>query len=150
MNRKRNSRAGVTLIEMLVVVTIIALFAAIVGDVAGTDRALELALAEGANGVGVLRIGLHHVRKLERARAAVTAGASPVEAAKAVRPPLFFKREAAFVQALGIWSETALADACTRLWEAERACKRTGAPVETICQNAILGLAQRGAAARRR
>ena len=31
MNRKRNARAGVTLIEMLVVVTIIALFAAIVG-----------------------------------------------------------------------------------------------------------------------
>ena len=31
MNHKTNSRAGVTLIEMLVVVTIIALFAAIVG-----------------------------------------------------------------------------------------------------------------------
>jgi len=31
MNRKLNSRAGVTLIEMLVVVTIMALFAAIVG-----------------------------------------------------------------------------------------------------------------------
>lgn len=31
MTRKKNSRAGVTLIEMLVVVTIIALFAAIVG-----------------------------------------------------------------------------------------------------------------------
>lgn len=127
-----------------------ALFSAIVGDVAGTDRALELAMAEGASPVGVLRIALHHVRKLERARAAMAGGMSAAEATKATRPPLYFNKATAFTQALGIWSETALADACTRLWEAERACKRTAAPTETICRNAVIGLAQRGLAARRR
>jgi DNA polymerase-3 subunit delta len=127
-----------------------ALYAATAGDVGATDRALELALAEGAAAVGVLRAGLGHMQKLQRAREAMRAGATAAEAAKAVRPPLFFRREGAFVQALGLWSPAAIEQACQRLWEAERRCKRTGNPAETICRSAILGLAQRAAAARRR
>lgn len=127
-----------------------ALFAATAGDVAGTDRALELAMAEGAAAVGVLRAGLLHLQKLQRARAAMAGGLSAGEAAKAVRPPLFFRREPAFVQALNLWGEAALAQACQRLWEAERACKRTGAADEVMARSAVLGLAQRAAAARRR
>ena len=126
-----------------------ALFAATAGDVTATDRALELAIAEGANAVGVLRGGLLHLQKLQRARAAMQDGASPAEAAKSVRPPLHFRREAVFARALGLWSAAALDQACQRLWEAERATKRTGAPDETICRSAILGLAQRSAAAGR-
>jgi DNA polymerase III subunit delta len=127
-----------------------ALFAATSGDVAGADRALELAMAEGAAPVGVLRAALMHLQRLQRARLAVAGGTTAADAVKAARPPVFFKVERAFVQALGIWSPAALEQACVRAWEAERACKRTGAPAETICRNAIIGLAQRGAAARRR
>ena len=125
-----------------------ALYAAAAGDVAGTDRALELAMAEGAAPVGVLRAALMHFQKMERARLAMDGGMTAAEAAKAVRPPLFFKREAPFAQALGVWPLPALDQACVRLWEAERACKRTGAPAETICRNAVLALAQRAAAVR--
>ncbi len=127
-----------------------ALFAATAGDVVGADRALELAMAEGAAPVGVLRAALMHLQKLQRARLAMAGGASATEATKAIRPPVFYKVERAFLQALGLWSVAALEAACVRLWEAERACKRTGAPAETIARNAIVGLAQRGAAARRR
>lgn len=127
-----------------------ALFAATSGDVAGADRALELAMAEGATAVGVLRAGLMHLQRLQRARGAMGPGVSAAEAAKGVRPPLYFRREGAFVQALGLWSDVALGQACQRLWEAERACKRTGAPGETICRSAVIGLAQRSAVARRR
>lgn len=127
-----------------------ALYAATSGDVAGTDRALELAMAEGSAPVGVLRGGLLHLQKLQRARAAVDGGLSAGEAAKGVRPPLFFRREPAFVQALGLWNAPALAQACERFWEAERACKRTGAADEVIARSAVLGLAQRAAVARRR
>jgi DNA polymerase-3 subunit delta len=123
-----------------------ALFAATVGDVAGTDRALELALAEGATPVGVLRAALMHLQRLQRARLAMAGGASATEATKAMRPPVFYKVERAFLQALGIWSLPALEQACVRAWEAERSCKRTGAPAETICRSAIVGLAQRGKA----
>jgi len=126
-----------------------ALYSATGGDTAGTDRALEVAIAEGAAPVGVLRAALMHVQKLERARLAVDGGMTPAEAVKTIRPPLFFRREAHFAQALGLWPLPALQTACIRLWEAERSCKRTGSPAEAICRNAIMALAQRGVAARR-
>ena len=127
-----------------------ALFAATSGDVAGADRALELAMAEGAAAVGVLRAGLLHLQRLQRARGAMATGLSALEDMKAIRPPLYFRREGQFVQALGLWSEAAISQACQRFWEAERACKRTGTPSETICRSAVIGLAQRSAVARRR
>ena len=53
-----------------------ALFAATVGDVPTTDRALELALAEGATAVGVLRAALMHLQRLHRTRLAMDRGIS--------------------------------------------------------------------------
>ena len=120
-----------------------ALFAATAGDVAGADRALELALAEGGTPVGVLRAALGHIHRLARARAAMAGGASAADVAREVRPPLFFRRQTAFIQALGRWNPAALAWAAARVAEAERSCKRTGLPAETICRNAVIGLAQR-------
>jgi DNA polymerase-3 subunit delta len=127
-----------------------ALFAATSGDVPGTDRALELAMAEGAAPVGVLRAALMHLQRLQRSRAGMVGGRSAQEATKLARPPVFFRREQAFASALANWSEAALDQACQRIWEAERACKRTGSPAETLCRNALVGLSQRGAAFRRR
>ncbi len=127
-----------------------ALFSATAGDVPAADRALELALAEGSAPVAVLRAALMHMQKLQRARAAMSDGLSAGEAAKAMRPPLFFRREPVFVQALNLWPPAAIEQACTRLWEAERACKRTGTPAETVCRSAVMGLAQRSAVSRRR
>jgi DNA polymerase III subunit delta len=126
-----------------------ALFAATAGNVAAADRSLELAMVEGMSPVTVVRAALMHVQRLHRARLAMSEGASLSEAAKGARPPVFFRREPAFQRALAIWSEAALALASARLSDADRACKRTGAPAETICRNAIIGLAQRGAAAQR-
>ena len=123
-----------------------ALFAATVGDVAATDRSLELALSEGAAPVAVVRTALAHIQRLHRARLVMAAGAGVVEAAKSARPPVFFRREPAFQKALGLWSAVALQAASARLWDADRSCKRTGAPAETIARSVILGLAQRAAA----
>ncbi|HEY6432434.1 MAG TPA: DNA polymerase III subunit delta [Acetobacteraceae bacterium] len=120
-----------------------ALFAATAGDVGLTDRALELALAEGASAVGVLRSALMHLQRLHRARLAVDGGMSAAEVAKAARPPVFFRRVGAFTRALGLWSGPAMMGAMAGLAEAERACKRTGAPDAVICRNAVLALARR-------
>jgi DNA polymerase-3 subunit delta len=127
-----------------------AMFAATVGDIAGTDRALELAMAEGATSVGVLRQALMHLQRMHRVRLSMDSGLSAGEAVKSARPPIFFKRESAFAQALGLWSAEALQAACQRVWDAERACKRTNAPDEALARSAVLGLAQRAAIARRR
>jgi len=127
-----------------------ALFAATDGDVAGTDRALELAMAEGATPVGVLRAALMHLQRLLRVRVLVDAGELVEDAAKGLRPPVFFRREAAFVRSVRLWPDGPLNQAVQRIWDAERACKRTGSPAETLCRSALLGLAQRAALAKRR
>lgn len=123
-----------------------ALFAATAGEVARADRALELAIAEGANAVGVLRGTLMHLQRLHRARLGVDTGLSPAEAARAARPPVFFRRVDAFARALGRWPEAALRAAMTAVAEAERACKRTGAPDGAICRHTVLTLARQAAA----
>ncbi len=106
-----------------------ALFAATAGDVATADRALELAMAEGAAPVQVLRAGLGHLQRLHRARLAMDEqGLTAAEAAKGLRPPVFYRRVGAFTRALGLWPSAALAAAMAGLAEAERGCKRTGWP----------------------
>jgi DNA polymerase-3 subunit delta len=127
-----------------------ALFAATEGDLPEADRALELAIAEGAAPVGVLRALLLHLQRLQRARGAMTEGIGASEAVKLVRPPVFYKKEASFLRAMGLWTDEALESAGQRVWEAEQQCKRTGSPAETICRRIVLTIAQRSAALRRR
>ena len=121
-----------------------ALFAATAGDVAAADRALELALAEGTSAVGVIRGGMLHLQRLHRVRLAMAeTGTSAADAARSARPPVYFRRQGAFARALGLWQPEALAGALGYLADAERACKRTGAPDEVLCRNAVLTLARR-------
>jgi DNA polymerase-3 subunit delta len=127
-----------------------ALYAATSGDVAATDRALELAIAEGATAISIIRAGLFHLQRLARAAILVAEGLSQGAAVKAMRPPIHFKREAQFSRAMALWNFVSLQSACGRLWEVEKACKRTGAPAEALSRSIILGLAQRAAAAKRR
>ena len=126
-----------------------ALFAATQGDVAMTDRALELAMAEGANPVQILRAAMAHLQRLQKARLAMDEnGVSAGDAIKSLRPPVFYRRSAAFGRSLGLWSGSALATALAGMFEAERGCKRTGWPDEVLCRNAILALARRALVAR--
>jgi len=123
-----------------------ALFAATIGDVATTDRALEQAMAEGSAPVGVLRGALMHLQRLYRARLLMETGISASDAAKAARPPVFFGRMAAFTRALNLWTSASLEAAMAGLNQAERNCKRTGAPDHTLSRHAILTLARRATA----
>ena len=126
-----------------------ALFAATIGDVATADRALELAMAEGAAPVQVLRAGINHLHRMQRARMAMDeSGQSAADVTRALRPPLFYRRVAVFNRALGLWSSQALDAASRGLREAERGCKRTGWPDQVLCRNAILVIARRAGAAR--
>jgi len=125
-----------------------AVFAATAGDIGRADRALSLAMAEGAAPVAVLRMALAHVQRLHRARLVSDAGAGPEGAAKSVRPPLFFRRAPDFIRALRLWPASRLAVAASSLWRDESACKRTGAPAEAICRTAIVALALRASASR--
>jgi DNA polymerase-3 subunit delta len=59
---------------------------------------------------------------------------------------VFFRRVTAFTRAIGLWPSAALMAAMAGLAEAERACKRTGAPDDVLARNAVLALARRAAA----
>ncbi len=124
-----------------------AMFAATEGRVEVADRALQLAIGEGSAPVEVLRVGLYHLQRLHRTRLLVEGGMSPGDAAKAARPPVFFRRVGSFAKTLGLWSSTALSTAIAGFSEAERECKRTGAPDLIICRNAVLTVARRAAGA---
>jgi len=127
-----------------------ALFAATAGEVDKTDRALELALAEGANAVQVLRTAIGHLQRLHRARLAMErTNVSASDATKMVRPPVFYQRVGAFSRALSLWSAAGLQTALAAMAEAERGCKRTGWPDRALCRNAILTIARRSAAVNR-
>lgn len=128
-----------------------ALLAATAGDVATADRALELAMAEGLAPVGAIRQAISHLQRLHRARLAMQEqGLSAADAIRAMRPPVFFRRVPGFTQALQIWAPSTLAAALASLGEAERGCKRTGWPDQTLARAAILTIARRAAQTRGR
>jgi DNA polymerase III subunit delta len=125
-----------------------ALFAMSEGDVTAADRALDRAMLEGTAPVGVLRAALMHLQRLHRMRLAVERGVSIAEAVRSARPPLFYRRTEAAGRALASWRADSLLAALERLSEAERDCKRTGAPADAICQQLLLALAREAGVSR--
>ena len=124
-----------------------ALFAATQGDLATADRAVGLALGGGAMPVAILRAGLLHLERIHRIRLAMEGGLAARDAIQASRPPVFLRRVGALTRAVSLWPTGSLLAAIERWSEAERNCKRTGAPAEVICRQAVLWLANRAVAA---
>ncbi len=124
-----------------------ALFAATAGDVGTADRALERAIADGAAPVAIARALLTHFARLRTARRAVDSGIDATAAAKAMRPPVFFKRLPAFTRALGAWSPDQLGRACAEVHRVELACKQTGAPDLALCRHLLAQVARQASRA---
>jgi DNA polymerase-3 subunit delta len=122
-----------------------ALFASTRGATAEADRAEAIALSEGASAVGLIRAAHGHLDRLARVAAARDAGAPASDAIKALRPPVFFRRERAMLEAAEIWRSSAIASQQLALREAEMQCKRTGLPAEAIAHAAVLAIARRAA-----
>lgn len=127
-----------------------ALVAALAGDVALADRALEAAFADGAAPVQVVRGALRQVQRLHMAALAVAAGAAPGGALDALRPPVFFRQKPALERALRLWRPDMLEAAGAALLEAERRTKTTGLPDAAVARTAVQMLARRAAAAAER
>lgn len=127
-----------------------ALFAATAGDLAGADRALERAIADGAAPVAIARALLGHLQRLGRVRARMQAeGTSAADATASARPPVFFRHAPAFAAALSRWDADTLARIGAETARVELACKQTGAPDALLCRHLVARIA-RAAAARTR
>jgi DNA polymerase-3 subunit delta len=110
------------------------------GDRNRLERALGRAFMDGNAPVSVLRAAARHFDRLYAASAQRDRGANLEAAMKTLRPPVFFKAAPAFRAQLGQWTTDRLAAALEELLNAERQCKTTGYPAETICARTLMRL----------
>lgn len=113
--------------------------------VAGKQTAKALAvyntlMDEDMSFVVILRTLQNHFRRLHLTRSKMEDGSGLEEAMKSLSPPIFFKQEQAFKSQVQSWPLPALDKILRRLLDLEADCKKTGAPVETLCAQAVLGI----------
>jgi DNA polymerase-3 subunit delta len=118
------------------------IFAAADGDTIRLEGSLLRCLQEGQSAVGVLRAMMRHFQRLHLAASRIASGASPDEALRAVRPPVFFKQQDRFKAQLGTWPVRRAAAALESLTRAELNSKRAGLPQETILREALFSIAR--------
>lgn len=114
-----------------------------------SDRAMavyELLLEEGVNFIVVLRALQNHFRRLHLTKSLMEDGQSADAAVKSLRPPVFFKYEQPFRAQAQSWSLGAVSRVLEKLNELEAQCKQTGAPTDTLCAQAVLGISAMRAA----
>ena len=112
------------------------------GDAGRADSGIEGALLEGATPVGLLMGVMAHLTRLHRCALLLRSGVAESEAMKALRPPVFFRRQPAFALALRTWSVERLAGAAGVVATAELGCKQTGSPADLLVRNALLRIAR--------
>jgi DNA polymerase III subunit delta len=119
-----------------------AVMAAVEGDAVRLERVLGRVFQEGESPVSVLRALLRHLHRLHLLVTRLSVGASLEEVLRSARPPIFFKQQDSFRRQLTLWTEARLRPQLSRIATAELNTKTTGLPAETICREAMLGVAQ--------
>jgi DNA polymerase-3 subunit delta len=122
------------------------LLAATQGAVIACDRDLDLAMAEGLAGVALIRMASAHLQKLHQARLRMKTGLSASDAIRAMRPPVFFKLNAAMTKSLSLWTEDILDRAIEEARQVEIACKQTGSRPELLARRFVSVLARQAQA----
>ena len=112
------------------------------GQIPAMERALARSLQEGANPVAVLRAVARHLQRLHLVAGLVSQGTALEAAMKRLRPPPFWKLAPRFRTQAQAWRPEVLRRALARVLEAERACKRSGAPAELLCGAALHAIAR--------
>jgi DNA polymerase-3 subunit delta len=113
-------------------------FAVADGDLPGLERSLTRSLQEGAQAISVLRAVARHFHRLHLIAGLLHRGVRTEDALKKLRPPVFWKTADRFKRQVGRWSVPALANALDSLLATEIACKRTGAPADTLVSRTLL------------
>ncbi|MDZ4762852.1 MAG: DNA polymerase III subunit delta [Alphaproteobacteria bacterium] len=111
--------------------------AAISGDALSAAQSINRFLDAGGSAISALRTLHFRLLRLSDAQASGAGSGSRL------RPPVFDKQWPAYSRAIRSWSTAALQQAFTALYEAEKACKRAGAPAEAIARTTIDRIARR-------
>jgi len=119
------------------------------GDLTGCHRAFDRLIGAGAQPIQILRALMGHLVRLRSVVAkAETDGLEPALAK--MRPPIFFKRKAAFEAQARRWPRQRLSLAIDRLIQAEIEVKRTGSSDVRTLWRALFDIARVAAALNRR
>ncbi|MEL7488653.1 MAG: DNA polymerase III subunit delta, partial [Pseudomonadota bacterium] len=108
------------------------------------SRALFRSASAGASAIGFLRALQRSFMRLHTAQTFIAQGASPADAMKKLKPPVFFAEQKAFQHRLRRWPLARLETALDALVEAELAAKTTGAPQAEIIERTALRLSVMG------
>lgn len=131
-------------------ITLDELVYAVAGGQAGTALAAYNKLVhEDVSFIVILRSVQNHFRKLHLACGYMESGLSVDQAAGKLKPPLFFKVAPQFKAQMQRWNLRTLSTALSRLSELEAQCKTTGAPVTTLCGQALLSISSIGTSDRK-
>jgi DNA polymerase-3 subunit delta len=112
------------------------------GDAARVDRVLDRVFQEGESAVSIVRAMLRHLQRLHVLAVRLAMGGTAAEVMRTARPPIFYRQEDGFKRQLALWSEVGLRAQLDRIAQAELQMKLTGLPADTICRDALLGVAQ--------
>lgn len=115
------------------------------GDAAALDAAFSAALASGVDPQRVLSAALGHFLALRRLRRLVDRGDTPKQALESARPRVHFSRMPAMERQLRVWSDKALADAASRLYDAVLETRRNAAVKIAATSRALLAVCVAGA-----
>jgi DNA polymerase-3 subunit delta len=114
------------------------------GDAAALFRALDRLGGEGTSAITVLRAAQRHFTRLHLCAGYVAAGEDSRSAMAKLRPPVFWKEQNAFQDALRRFPEPLLARVLSALIDAEIAAKSGGTrPALQIVERALLAIAAR-------
>ncbi len=127
--------AGATALDDLV-------YAVAGGNTANALRTYNQLLEEGVNFVPILRSLQTHFRKLHLIKAKLKRGDTLDSAIKSLTPQIFFKQLPAFKSQINRWSQPSITKVLEKLLDLEAQCKQTGAPVDTLCAQAVLGISK--------
>lgn len=107
-------------------------------------KTYQTLLEEGVPVIAILRALQNHFRRLHQTQSHIQDGENTEIAMKKLSPPVFFKQSRAFQSQLTRWPAPKLSKALDRLSQVEAQSKTTGSTPETLCGQAVLGLAMAG------
>ena len=110
------------------------------GQTEAAIKSYNKLIAEGVADIMILRALQNHFRKILYTRGLMQDGQALDQAVKSLTPPIFFKVENAFKAQVQKWGEPKLEKTLEKLAQLEAETKKTGAPVQTLCSQAILAI----------